>query len=361
MPKKGGKMISLFKLNRMVAFVLFTICLAISGMHSAMAVEIGGGTSGTSYVPVYGFYDYSWTRCVYLQSELGNAMTINKIAYQLFNSPSNYRMPNQQIWIKHTSDSSITNSSYLNPSANGFTKVFDGQLTFTGTQGDWFEIGFNVEDFDYNGSDNLIVIWENRDGDYASGYPRWYYNSVANRSVYKYADGSFPYSSGNVSSYLPNTRFFSNIQPCTFTIDSFDEKFEHTGGQTFITINASAPNCDWTIGEDLDWVKVSSISGQGDGAVTLTVDSNDGFKREGDITIAGKTFTIKQSSNLDLSDDECITMEDFEIFARGFKANFGQPAINCPEYDIDGDGIISYGDFTSYYYSYINFADRCKP
>ncbi len=188
--------------------IIVFILLLFTISASADFVEVGGGTSGTSYVPVYGFYDYSWSRTVYLQSELGDAKTIQSIAYQLYTSPSGYLMPNQTIWMKHTTDATITSGAYQDPAANGFTKVYDGDIDFTGTIGDWFEVVFNTTNFYYNGTDNLLVVWENRDGAYASGYPRWYYQSTASRSTYKYADGSFPTTSGSISSYLPNTRFF---------------------------------------------------------------------------------------------------------------------------------------------------------
>ncbi len=188
--------------------IIVFILLLFTISASADFVEVGGGTSGTSYVPVYGFYDYSWSRTVYLQSELGDAKTIQSIAYQLYTSPSGYLMPNQTIWMKHTTDATITSGAYQDPAANGFTKVYDGDIDFTGTIGDWFEVVFNTTNFYYNGTDNLLVVWENRDGAYASGYPRWYYQSTASRSTYKYADGSFPTTSGSISSYLPNTRFY---------------------------------------------------------------------------------------------------------------------------------------------------------
>ncbi len=171
-------------------------------------IEVGGGTELTYYVPVYGFYDYSWSRVVYQQSELQAAATFNKISYQYGNAVSGYIMPNQSIWMKHTTDENITDASYLDPESNGFTKVFDGEINFTGSIGDWVEIEFNESDFEYNGGDNLIVVWENRDGAWASGYPRWLHSTATDRAVYKYADGSFPTTNGSIQDILPNTRFY---------------------------------------------------------------------------------------------------------------------------------------------------------
>lgn len=227
---------------RNLLLLLFVICITTIPSFTQEYEEIGSGTAGTSYVPVYGFYDYSWSKFIYLQSELGGAKTLEKISFQLYTSPSNYTMPNQSIWIKHTSDNLCT-ATYTDPGANGFSKVYDGSITFNGSQGNWITIDFNVSDFDYNGSDNLMIIYENRDGDYNSGYPRWCYSDRAQRCAYKYADGSFPTSAGNISGYVPNVRF------------------HYSGGQqAFLpgAIKGSSPLVSYPFSSDLEYEYLSS-------------------------------------------------------------------------------------------------------
>ncbi len=175
-------------------------------------IEVGGGTSGTSYVPVYGFYDYNWTRVIYTAEELTNqSFTITGLEYQYYNNPNNYEMLNQSVYIGYTDLDVFSSTAYVNPLTAGATKVYEGNITFNGSQGEWFTLDFNVNDFEYNGTSNIIVYWENRDGSYASGYPRWYYKSIQNTVCYKYRDNSFPDDvNGNIVYYKANTRFLTD-------------------------------------------------------------------------------------------------------------------------------------------------------
>jgi hypothetical protein len=197
-------------------------------------VEIGGGTVGTSYVPVYGYYDYSWSRVIYLASELGEAKEITKVSYQLYNDPSGYVMPDQKIYMKHTTDATFANGSYEDVST--YTECFNGTITWTGVQGDWFEITLDTP-FQYNGTDNLVIYWQNYDGDYASGYPRFYYKSTTYRSTHKYQDNSFPAINGSLSSYLPNTRLHYVDNPLPVTLTSF----------TATVAQETTANIQWTV------------------------------------------------------------------------------------------------------------------
>ncbi len=332
-------------MRRITRFLsLLLVMLFTSTTTFADFVGVEGGTSGTSYVPVYGFYDYSWSRTVYLQSDLGDAITIEKIAYQLYTSPSGYVMPNQSIWMKHSTDATITSTAYTDPGANGFTKVFDGTIDFTGTMGDWFEIEFNVADFDYNGTDNLIVIWENRDGAYASGYPRWYYNSVASRAVYRYADGSFPTTAGTISSYLPNTRFFyTPVPPATEGMIHGMVENTATGdpvvGATILATETTTMNeYTWMSGEngayyfplpagtfDLTFTKIGFAGAAENGVVVVLGDTTE----VPDVTMTENAYQpMFATATVNATDDACLVewglpSGDYEIvYDDGVAENF---------------------------------------
>ncbi len=200
------------KLTKILSLMMAV--LLSSTMAFADFVEVGGGTSTENYVPFYGYYGNGWSKVIYLQSELGgDAITIEKIAHQIANTPSGYSMPDQTIWMKTTSETSFSSADYTDPAANGFIKVFEGTIDYTATPLEWLEIEFNVADFDYNGTDNLVIMWENRKNAWGSGYPQWHYQSLANRSVHKYQDGSFPATSGSINNYVPNARFFYTPAP----------------------------------------------------------------------------------------------------------------------------------------------------
>ncbi len=193
-------------MKKLLVFLMLIMCFGLF----ADFIEVGGGTAITSYVPVYGYYDYSWSRVIYTAEELANqSFNVTGLEYQFARATDDYEMLNQSIYIQHTSLDNFPMPNYEDPITNGAVKVYDGSITFTGNVGDWFTLDFNVNDFAYNGTDNIIIYWENRDGSYTSGYPRWYYKSDPNRCVYKYKDDSFPLISGSLNMYKPNTRFLT--------------------------------------------------------------------------------------------------------------------------------------------------------
>jgi len=188
----------MWKKIALIAILLFTATLAFGGY-----VEIGTGTSNTGYVPTYGYWDYSWSQVIYLQSEIGSPFDITKISYDVSNTPSNYTFYNQKIYMKHTTLTQFPDAFYDDPIAAGFTLVYEGDVTFDGSG--WHVIPLD-NPFSYNGTDNLIVYWQNWDGDYASGYPKFYYTNQTDRAKYKYADNTFPDVSGTLKYYAANIR-----------------------------------------------------------------------------------------------------------------------------------------------------------
>ncbi len=76
-------------------------------------------------------------------------------------------MLDQRVYIRHTTlqlygtATDRTGTGY--PNNTLFTYVFQGNLTFNG--GGWFTIVFSTP-FYWNNTDNLEILWENRDGEY---------------------------------------------------------------------------------------------------------------------------------------------------------------------------------------------------
>src|SRR5690554_5281379 len=215
---------------------------------SAIYVEVGTGTESTNYIPAYSLYNYSWSRVIYLQSELINEMEINQISYNINNSPSNYTMTNQSIYLKHTTDSFITSTDYVEPSTgNGYELVYSGSITYNGAG--WFDLTLD-NTFEYNGTDNLEIFFKNNHGAWASGYPQFVASSATpQRASYKYLDASFPEVTGTLSDKYPNMRFhfIAENQPYVATLTA------PTNG----SFNVAVPvELEWTNGADTDWVKV---------------------------------------------------------------------------------------------------------
>ncbi len=187
------------------------LSLSIVIAQSQNFVEIGSGTVSTGY-PVYGSWNYAWYSVIYTQAEIGSAKQITKIAFNCINGPKNHN--NQKIYMKHTSNTVFSDASYENPTNTGYTLVYDGPISYNG----WTEIVLSTP-FDYNGTDNLIIHYENRHG--SSTYVQFNSTSSSiNNNKSKGDDNSFPTSSGWLNPYpssRPNVRFYytAGSNPCT--------------------------------------------------------------------------------------------------------------------------------------------------
>ena len=195
--------------NKMKKIVLIlTIMLFTASLAFGAYVKIGTGTTATYSVPTNGLYDYSWSQVIYLQTEIGSAIDINKISYYVGNTPANHLLLNQKIYMKHTTDAIFPDATYDDPVTAGFTQVYDGNFLSNG--GGWHDIVLDTP-FSYDGTDNLIVYWQNYDGDYVTGYPTFRYTSTTNTAKYKYADDTFPEVTGSRGYYKSNIRLHYQI------------------------------------------------------------------------------------------------------------------------------------------------------
>ena len=233
-----------------------TILIFVMVSLNAIYVEVGSGTETTNYIPAYGWFDYGWSRTIYLQSDLINEMEINTISYNVNNTPNNYEMLNQSFYMKHTTESTIGSTDYIDPATDDtYELVFSGGITWN-EQG-WHDIILDSS-FDYNGTDNLEILVINNDGSYVTGQPVFTATSATpNRAIYKYADGTFPITAGTLSGVYPNTRFHFNVE----------------GAPTYPTLVAPANNSlnnaldtelVWTIGDNTEAIHVYFSENQED-------------------------------------------------------------------------------------------------
>ena len=199
------------KTQRMI-MVSAALWLGVQLLTFGEYIEIGAGTYTTTLVPVYGYCDYGWSQAIYAEGELGGPMLIHGISYNVANTPVDYVMSDQRIYLKQTAVSKFSNGAYDDPDAAGFTKVFEGPVTWNGAG--WQTIALDTP-FLYTGTGSLIVYWQNHDGDWDSGYPTFRYTSVSYTAKYQQKNGSFPVSAGGSwGSSRADIRFhYSNWQP----------------------------------------------------------------------------------------------------------------------------------------------------
>ena len=167
------------------------------------------GDSQKWHYPAYGLYDYSHTMYIIRASELGGGnKLISGLEIELAGYGS-YTYENQTIKLAHTTDLEFGSSVKVDltniNNVTNLTTVKSG-FNFNATGSGYKAINFDT-DFEYNGTDSLLIIWENRDGDWDSGfgYAVSHFDNEYASSWYEYTDDSYPSSYGTKDqSYRPN-------------------------------------------------------------------------------------------------------------------------------------------------------------
>lgn len=180
-------------------------CAAIQGLTTT----IGTGTVNDYDFPFDGMWDYSFTAIIILQSELGTAKQLTSMQFDAGGFSTPYTVNNQDIYIGHIAESQFPATALIDLSdvtISDYTQVVNSQ-TLTVSSNDWTELNFDTN-FCYNGSDNIIVVWWNRDTSWASGNGYAECDSTkTNRALDAQKDNSEPTGSANRSSYVYNTKF----------------------------------------------------------------------------------------------------------------------------------------------------------
>ena len=167
------------------------------------------GTTNRSYFPAYGLYDYSVYMSIFLQSELDSGIEVlTGLEVQLGSYSTNYTYYNFTVKVAHTNSSSIGSYSVY-PNLSGLTTsditTVKNEFDWTVSNG-WNTINFDTN-FEWNGTDNIVVLYENRDGSWDSGYGHGESHSPGSYlSGYKYQDSSYPTGTVTRNSSRLNTK-----------------------------------------------------------------------------------------------------------------------------------------------------------
>jgi hypothetical protein len=100
----------------------------------------------------------------------------------------------------------------------------------------------------------------------------------------------------DVYSYLYAVSASANL-PCSTGITPDFASYQYNGGSGNITIAAVNSSCPWTASSNVNWIRVYTASGTGNGTIAYTVTANPNFTtRTGTITVGGQTFTVSQGA-----------------------------------------------------------------
>jgi hypothetical protein len=227
------------------AFVCLLICFVTWNTHAQSTVTIGTGTATDYNFPFQPYFNNGWSSQIYTATEIGTAGTINSLAFYVNNSSGSYTLDNQKIYVRHTSVSQHADKYY--PGTTGFTLVYSGSITF-GTSG-WKTINLSSP-FAYNGTNNLEVLIESRDGStFTSALQTRYTSKSEYRTKYDYNDYNFPttwYAGGRVTK-LPNIQFVINTCSVVAGTVSTTTPSICSGGSASLTLSGQ------TSGQTIQW------------------------------------------------------------------------------------------------------------
>ncbi len=168
---------------------LIAILISVSG-YSQVTVTIGGETptSTTQYVPMYTYFNNSYSQCLYLADEIGKMGTINSLSYYLssHSESSSGKVVSVKIYMALTDQTSLTYTNYL--SADNFTLVYDGDFNF-GSDTGWKTLNLTTP-FELTDA-NLVIAVEAVMGSFFPA-PYWGSYTTLEKSATGYSDASMP-------------------------------------------------------------------------------------------------------------------------------------------------------------------------
>jgi hypothetical protein len=224
------------------------LTLFLTATFSFADVTVGNGTSTGAHLPIEPYYGYSYSQVIYLQSEIYAAGDITHLSWN-FAGSSLSNSNNWTIYMGHTSKSAFTSDTDWFPVAS-LTQVWSGTFTDPGASG-W--VTFDITDFTYNNTDNLIIAVDENADFYDGSGDDFYCTSVAtSRAIYYYNDDTNPDPvsppTGTLSSYIANIKFSGITQSCPFPSDLTASNFTTTSADLSWTENGSATTWDIELG-----------------------------------------------------------------------------------------------------------------
>ncbi len=151
-------------------------------------ISLGDHTAQNDYLPFNGYYKYSVTEQIYTPTEIGGAVTIHSISYNVLQANTADRNP-VDIYLletdKQTFSSASTASEWV--SVASLTPNYTGVAA--GSSTGWKTIELTTP-FEYSGNNNLLVVFVNRTGDYHSHEYIGTIPANGNQAIYAYQDGS---------------------------------------------------------------------------------------------------------------------------------------------------------------------------
>ncbi len=245
---------------------LLLFLFAFLNLGAFAQVQVGTGTNTSQSLPINAYFGYSYSQVIYLASEINASGDITELQWY-FNGSSLSSSNDWTIYIGHTTKTSFSSTTDW-VAVGSMTQVFSATFTDPGAAG-W--ITFDITDWTYNGTDNIVVAVDENASGYDGSSDDFYCTSVTgNRGIYYYSDGTnpdpaSPPTASGTASYIANIIFGGITQTCPAP-----------SAQTETNIGATQADLGWTEnGTATSWNIEYGLDGftQGSGT-TIAVTSN---------------------------------------------------------------------------------------
>ncbi len=238
-----------------ISILLFTFIFLNLG--ALAQVQVGYGSATNQSLPIEPYYGYSYSQVIYLASEINASGDITELQWY-FDGSSLGNSNDWTIYIGHTSKTEFTSTGDWIP-VGSMTLVYSGTFTDPGTSG-W--ITFDITDWTYNGTDNIVVAVDENAPGYDGSDDEFYCTSVTdNRGIEYHNDNNNPNPASpptatNLRAYIANIIFGGITQSCP-----------PPSAQAESNITSTSADLDWTTGGastwDIEWGPAGFTQGSG--------------------------------------------------------------------------------------------------
>jgi len=251
------------KFTHLGLIIFLFIGINLSGFAQ---IQVGTGTNTSQHLPIYAYYGYTYSQVIYLASEINASGDITELKWY-FNGSSLSNSNDWTIYIGHTTKTDFSSTSDWVP-VTGMTQVYSGTFTDPGGSG-W--ITFDITDWTYNGTDNIVVAVDENASSYNGSSDMFYCTSVSGNRGIEYhndsnnPDPASPPSASGTPAYIANIIFEGISQACPAPT-----------AQTESSVGTTSAQLGWTSGGSTAWDIEWGLNGftQGSGTMITGTTSN---------------------------------------------------------------------------------------
>ncbi len=209
---------------------------------------VGNGTANNYYSPMCNYYNNSYAEMIYPASEFDGAGTITELSFDVASSTA-LDYTSLKIYLGTRSSSTYSGTSDWTP-FDGLSLVYSRTNGSVGTATGWETYTLDTP-YEYNGTDNLVVVVSRRGNNYTNSL-KYNYTNVTNTTLYMQQDAAMDYEfpvdvTGSRSYYRPNIKL---------TISGLVCGDEHCADPTNLVVSnvtATGATLSWNGGDATAW------------------------------------------------------------------------------------------------------------